>query len=153
FRAAGVVIYRSNRETITGSYTQDGDKVTLIVGKSHETGRIDGNKLVLATLVDGVAGTATVFLDKTVPMLAGRTCRGEWEHDKGTTAFTYEFRAGGVVIYRSGTETITGRYSQEGDRVVVEVGKSYETGRIFGGKLILSTLVDGVTGQATVFLD
>src|SRR5207248_237143 len=51
--------------------------------------------------------------------LAGRSGNGEWVTSRGTTYFTYEFQAGGRVVYRSNRETLTGSWTQNGNSVTV----------------------------------
>src|SRR5439155_26095721 len=60
--------------------------------------------------------------------LAGRSGNGEWVTSRGTTYFTYEFQAGGRVVYRSNRETLTGSWTQNGNSVTVQVGQSSEAG-------------------------
>jgi hypothetical protein len=61
FQAGGRVIYRSNRETLVGTWTQNGASVTVRVGGSSEAGTIQGNRLVLKCSTQGVGeGVATL---------------------------------------------------------------------------------------------
>jgi hypothetical protein len=86
--------------------------------------------------------------------LAGRTGNGKWVVRGRTTSFTYEFRAGGTVIYRSNTETLRGSWTQNGNAVTVQVGKSYESGSLDGNRLVLRCNTTGVgDGVATLTFD
>ena len=61
FQRGGTVIYRSNRETLNGSWTQSGNSVTVQVGVSYEVGTLSGNKLVLRCNTGNVGeGVATL---------------------------------------------------------------------------------------------
>lgn len=86
-----------------------------------------------------------------VQSLAGRTGNGVWVTTTGKTYFTYEFRTGGTVIYRSRTETLVGSWAQNGKNVGVHVGTSKEYGTIEGNTLTLQCDTDKVgRGVATI---
>jgi hypothetical protein len=82
--------------------------------------------------------------------LAGRTGDGQWTVNGRTSYFTYEFQAGGRVLYRSATENIAGTWTQNGNSVTVRVGGSSESGTLQGNRLVLETVTNGVTGVAVV---
>lgn len=86
--------------------------------------------------------------------LSGRTGNGTWVVNGRTTYFTYEFRPGGTVIYRSNRENLSGTWTQSGSSVTVQVGQSYETGSISGNTLVLRCDTGNVgEGIATVKFD
>lgn len=47
FKSGGTVIYRGETEAALGTWTQNGNNVTILVGKSSEVGTIEGNRLLL----------------------------------------------------------------------------------------------------------
>ncbi len=86
--------------------------------------------------------------------LAGRTGKGVWVVNGRTTYFTYEFQAGGRVVYRSNRETLDGSWTQSGTAVTVQVGRSSEAGTLTGNRLVLRCTTGGVgEGVATLTFD
>lgn len=86
--------------------------------------------------------------------LAGRTGKGEWAVGGKVVRFTYVFMAGGRLTYRSATgESLAGSWTQNGNQVTVQVGKSSESGTLSGNKLVLEVDNGGQPSIATVTFD
>jgi hypothetical protein len=162
FRAGGRVIYRSSSETLVGVWMQNGQRVSIQIGASSESGSIDGNRLVLRCETEGVEqGVATVTFREplavppgTTLKVSGRLGRGEWHVSGNITFFTYVFQPGGELVYSSSTgEKLTGTWVQEGNRVGIVVGGSSESGTIAGNRLTLGVDNAGKESLAIVTFD